>query len=365
MTRDPLALTVADSSQVPLEPGVPFHALRVAEVIRETPDACSLVLEIPPDLEPSFAYQPGQFVTLRIPWQGFQIARCYSLASCALAGEAPKITVKRVPGGRMSNWLNDHLAAGDRIEVRPPAGAFVLRPEDAPLVMFGAGSGITPLISLIKSALLSTSRQVRLLYANRDERSIIFRAELDALARRHPGCLSIAYHLDDRSGLLRAPQLERAIRGWEGASFYLCGPTPFMEAAQEALEARGVPRERVHVERFVSAVDPDRRGEAPAAVEATAPAALPSRFRLTLDHQTHEVPYLEGKTLLQSARAAGFDPPFSCEEGYCSCCMARLREGRVAMAINDALSAKDVAAGLVLTCQARPLTPEIWIDYDV
>jgi 3-ketosteroid 9alpha-monooxygenase subunit B len=366
-----MSLAEMPSGQVDLDPGVPFHTLQVAEVIEETADARSFVLEIPPALDVpaaltrTFAYASGQFLTFRIPWGEFRIARCYSLASCPAAGEPHKVTVKRVAGGRMSNWLNDHLAAGAPIEVRPPAGAFVLHPGEHPLVLFGGGSGITPLISLLKSALLDTSRRIRLVYANRAERSIIFRGELEELSRHFGSRVEVIHHLDDRSGFLRPDQLHALVEGWDAADFYLCGPTPFMEEVEQVLEARGVPQQRIHLERFVSAVDPDRRTSGAAAPLPAPGEAQPQGFKLTLDRRTHEVPYVEGKTLLECAKQAGLEPPFSCEEGYCSCCMARLRAGRVAMAVNDALSAKDVAAGLVLTCQARPLTAEIWIDYDV
>jgi 3-ketosteroid 9alpha-monooxygenase subunit B len=347
-----------------IEHGTEFHALRVAEVIEETHDAKSFVLEVPASLAPTFRCRAGQFITFRIPWNDFRIARCYSLSSSPELGEPLKVTVKRVDGGRMSNWLNDRVKPGDRLDVRPPAGAFLLRDDPGrPLCLFAGGSGITPVISLIKTALASTRRRIRLVYANREARSVIFEAELGELGRRHPDRLSVHHHLDDRSGLLGPAPLAALVRGFEDADFYVCGPTPYMDAVEAALESLGAERPRVHFERFVSAVDPDRRSAAPG--PAPSPAdGLPRAFRLTFESRTHEVPYLPGKTLLECAKAAGIEPPFSCEEGYCSCCMALLRAGKVEMAANEALSARDLAAGFVLTCQARPLTPEIWVDYD-
>jgi 3-ketosteroid 9alpha-monooxygenase subunit B len=346
-----------------LEHGTGFHALRVAAVIDETHDAKSFVLEIPRELAALFQCRAGQFLTFRIPWGEFRIARCYSLSSCPETGEPPKVTVKRVDDGRMSNWMNERLAVGDRIEVRPPAGSFLLRDSERPLCLFAGGSGITPVISLIKSALATTQRRIRLIYANRDARSVIFEAELAELARRHPGRLEVHHHLDERSGLLGARQLAALVGPFEEADFYVCGPTAYMDAVEAALEGLGVDRLRIHFERFVSAVDPDRRAAQPG--PPPTPTAAPASFRLTFEKRTHDVPYLPGKTLLECAKAAGLEPPFSCEEGYCSCCMALLREGKVEMATNEALSPKDLASGFVLTCQSRPLTPEIWIDYDV
>jgi 3-ketosteroid 9alpha-monooxygenase subunit B len=347
-----------------LDHGTPFHPLRVREVIEETHDAKSFVLEVPPQLREAFRSRAGQFLTFRIPWDGFRIARCYSLSSSPETGEPPKVTVKRVADGRMSNWMNERLAAGDSIEVRPPAGAFVLRDApDRPLCLFAGGSGITPVLSLIKTALATSARRIRLIYANRDAPSVIFRSELDALAKRHPTRLAVHHHLDDEGGLLGAAQLAALVGAdFRDADFYVCGPTPYMDAVETALESLRVERARIHIERFVSAVDPDRRPQEPPSAAASGNA--PSHFRVTFEKQTHEIPYLPGKTLLECAKAAGIQPPFSCEEGYCSCCMALLREGKVEMAHNEALSAKDLAAGFVLTCQSRPLTREIWVDYD-
>ncbi len=352
------------SQQVDLDPSVEFHELTIAEVVEETHDARSFVLSIPPGLEDRFHYAAGQFLTFRIPWADFRITRCYSLASSPESDEPPKVTVKRVEDGRVSNWFNEQLKAGDRIAVRPPAGAFVLHPSERPLCMFAGGSGITPIISLIKTALHTTQRQIHLIYANRDERSIIFRAELDALLRAHPDRLEVHHHLDEESGFLSVHGIQDLVDGWDDSDFYICGPGPYMDAVEQALEGRGIERRNISIERFVSALDPDRRTESTPPPQIPADAEIPVSFKLTLDDETHEVPYHEGKTLLECAKAAGIEAPFSCEEGYCSCCMAMLKSGKAAMAINDALSEKDVNAGYVLTCQARPLTAEIWIDYD-
>ena len=350
------------SFQVDLDPGVAFYELKVAEVIDETPDARSFVLEIPPELKERFRYRAGQFLTFRIPWGEFRITRCYSLSSSPDADEPVQVTVKRVADGRMSNWFNDRLTAGSRIEVRPPAGQFVLGAGSAPLMFFGGGSGITPIISLIKTALLTTDRRLKLLYANRDAVSVIFRRELDALEARHPGRLEAVHHLDDAAGFLVPARIHALIEAWDAAEFYICGPTAYMDLVETVLEERSVERSRIFVERFVSARDPDRRAE-PVAESASA-GELPETFRVTFEDETREIAYLPGKTLLECAKLAGIDPPFSCEEGYCSCCMALLKEGQVVMNTNDALSEKDVAAGYVLTCQSRPTSPSLWVDYD-
>ncbi len=334
--------------------------LRVARVVEETQDARSLVLEIPPTLESAFRYRAGQFLSFKLPWQGQVLTRSYSLASSPDSEREHKVAVKRVAGGRISNLLNDLLCAGDELMVVPPAGRFVLTSRECPLLFFAGGSGITPVISLIKSALVRTTRRIQLVYANRDRRSILFEAELGSLAADHPGRLQITHSLDDRDGFLDAARA-RALAGSDlDRDFYLCGPAAFMDVAESALRGIGATRERIHIERFVSPAD-----AAPAAM-APAPSAgedVPERITLVLDGVAHEVPYQPGERVLASARRAGLSPPFSCEEGYCSCCMAKLTQGRVEMSANDCLTPELLEEGWVLTCQARCVSKQIRIEY--
>ncbi len=330
-----------------------FHPLRVARVIDETHDSRSIVFDIPEHLAHVFTYRAGQFLTLEVPHDGLRLRRCYSLASAPEIDREHKVTVKRVAGGRVSNWLHDGVRAGDVISVLPPEGRFVLSatPHTGELVLFGGGSGITPVISLLKSALATTTRPVRMVYANRDERSIIFRAELDELAARHPERVRITHRLDDRDGFLRAEDVGALVH--EGADYYLCGPGPFMDTVEKALLDAQVARERIHVERFVSPPDP-KKDHAPAPTVAVV-GDVPAAIAVDLNGQQHEVPYAPGRTILQVVRDAGLDAPYSCEEGFCGCCAALLLEGKVSMDADDALTAADKARGVVLTCQSRPL----------
>lgn len=342
-----------------------FHSLRIADVVTETADARSFTFEVPPPLEPLFRYVPGQFLTFEIPFQQLRLHRCYSLSSAPECDAVPKVTVKRVERGRVSNWFNDELRPGSRLDVKPPEGFFVLRREEAerPLVMFGGGSGITPILSLIKSALTTTRRSVKLVYANRDRDSIIFRDELEAWRGRFPERLTVSHNLDVEHGFMHAANVKDAFVGLEHADFYICGPGPFMDIVEASLEERRVGRGHVFIERFVSPTDPDR---VPA--ETAAPAARPSaasQFTCTLDKQRHEVPVNPGESLLAAARRAGLEPSFSCEEGYCGSCMAQLRRGKVQMRVHDALTAKDLSKGWVLACQARLEGEEpVEIDFD-
>jgi 3-ketosteroid 9alpha-monooxygenase subunit B len=273
-----------------------------------------------------------------------------------------KFTVKRVDEGRISNWMNDEVRAGTKLQVVPPAGLFVLRPgETRDLFFFAGGSGITPCISIIKSALATTTRRAHLVYANRGERSIIFREEIDALVAAHPDRLEIVHSLDDRDGFLTASDVARHVGDAKDRDFYLCGPTAFMDVVENALFGAGVARDRVHIERFFSPPDHDEQQTD----EAAAPGeeAAPSQITLVIDGVEHEVPYEAGERVLEAARRAGLDPPFSCEEGYCSCCMAKLAAGEVKMATNDCLTPDLLEEGWVLTCQSRCVSAKVRLEY--
>jgi 3-ketosteroid 9alpha-monooxygenase subunit B len=245
--------------------------------------------------------------------------------------------------------------------VTPPAGLFVLNDKRRRIVFLAGGSGITPVISLIKTALATTDRRLGLIYANRDARSIIFEAELEALRERSAGRLTVIHSLDDRDGFLDVDRVKHLVVDALEADFYLCGPGPFMDSIERALAALHVPSEQVHIERFVSPTDPDEVGR-----EATASApdeGAPEAITIVLDGVAHEVAYRPGERVLQAARRAGLDPPFSCEEGYCSCCMAKLVRGRVKMAANDCLTPDLLAEGWVLTCQSECVSQHVRIDY--
>lgn len=337
------------------------YSLRVAEVIRETADACSIVFEIPEALRSLFRYRAGQFVTLHVPYGGKTLSRCYSLASSPDTDAVHKITIKRVAGGRISNWINDNVKAGDVLDCLAPGGLFVLNDATSDLVLFAGGSGITPVISLIKTALAKTSRRIRLVYSNRNLVSVIFRAELDALAARYPGRLEILYRFDDRDGLSDVHHVREWAADRRGAEFYICGPAEFMTIVERGLLEEGVAAEHIHIERFVSPPDPD---EKPAAEEKGAAAGtVPASISIHLDGKRHDVPYKEGQTVLVACQSAGLRPPFSCTEAFCGCCMAKLVSGQVRMKHNDFLSKKEVAQGWVLTCQSIPLTSDVEIRY--
>lgn len=333
-----------------------FHEIRVTRIIQETADTRSYVLDAP------FSYRAGQFVTFRV----CGTLRSYSMSSSPETDSELMTTVKRVPGGLVSNWMHDNLAVGDAVEVTVPAGVFCLRETGAPLVAFAGGSGITPIISLAKSALATTDRLVRILTANRDAESVIFRAALDELAERYPGRLEVSHHLDAVSGLVTTAEVLDFTGRELGADFYLCGPAPFMDLIEQVLLARGVDGERVFVERF-SAPEGPVAGE-PAAPDAAAQTVAElepgGTITIVLGGKRHSVPRQSGITLLQSARRAGLAPPFSCEAGNCATCIGQVIDGEVKMRVNNALDDDEIADGWVLTCQSEPVTPDVTVVYE-
>jgi ferredoxin-NADP reductase len=337
-----------------------FHLLAVTRVVAETPDASSIVLDVPAELTEVFAYEAGQFCTFRVEVDGATLLRCYSMSSAPAVDDELQVTVKRVPGGAVSNWLLDHVDAGDELEVTVPAGVFLLAPDERELVAFAAGSGITPVFSLLKTVLHGTDRQVRLLYANRDRETVIFGAELDALAAAFPERLEIVHHFDVDRGFVDVDEVQ-AFLGTPApvdAGQYLCGPTPFMDVVEAALLGAGVASARIHVERFTPAED----DEAVSADGATTDDAM-RRVTIELDGRREVADHHPGTTILQTARQLGLLPPFSCESGSCATCMARVLEGTVEMHVNNALTDDEIEEGWILTCQAVPTSPEVSVVY--
>jgi 3-ketosteroid 9alpha-monooxygenase subunit B len=336
-----------------------FYSLRIREVVEETDDAKSLVFEVPTEAREAFRYRPGQFLTLRIPHQARHLLRCYSLASCPLTGEAPRVTVKRVVDGRASNWICDRVKPGDTIDVKAPAGHFTPRSLDGDFLFFAGGSGITPIMSIIKSALLSGHGRLCLIYANRDERSVIFRDALSALVRVHPERLQIVHWLDSVQGIPLATNLLQLASPFSAADCYICGPEAFMDTALAAVRTLGLPPARVHVERFVSL--PDEEDAAPETAAAAADAEI--HLEVELDGVHHELKCSRSEPLLNAMLRAGLKAPHSCRAGACATCMCTLEAGEVHLRNNQVLDKNDLAQGWILACQAIADTPLVKVRF--
>jgi 3-ketosteroid 9alpha-monooxygenase subunit B len=366
-------------------PGGSRH-LTVARIVPESGDAVSIVFAVPPEDRAAFNYRPGQFLTLRIPSDRTgSVARCYSIASSPHTDDELTVTVKRTADGYGSNWLCDNGVPGLRLQVLPPAGAFVPKSLDGDFLLLAAGSGITPIMSILKSTLARGNGQVTLVYANRDEASVIFAAGLRALASSYPDRLTVVHWLESVQGLPRPEQLGRLAAPYTAGSVFVCGPKPFMAVVASALTSLGVPRDRIHRELFLSlSGDPFAEVSAPieapvepgpiapgpidvgpidadGPVPATTADAVTARVRL--QGATHELSWPIDTSLTETLLAAGIEAPYSCREGECGTCTAQLTSGKVRMLNNEVLEEEDIADGYILTCQAVPDGSDVEVQF--
>jgi len=339
--------------------------LQVADVVEETADARSLVFKVPDDADVApqrLVYAPGQFLTLRIPSDRTgSVARCYSLCSSPFTGDAMAVTVKRTAGGYASNWLCDHAHPGMRLHVLAPSGTFVPKTLDADFLLIAAGSGITPMMAICKSALSEGAGKVVLIYANRDEKSVIFSAALRTLAAEYPNRLTVVHWLESVQGLPTDAALANLMAPYASQDAFICGPGPFMDSAQAALTSLDVPTGRVHIEVFRSL---DSDPFAAVTIDADDSDEPPATAIVELDGQVHEISWPRNAKLLDVLLDKGLDAPFSCREGHCGACAVLKRSGEVEMEINDVLEQSDLDEGLILGCQARPRSDSVEVTYD-
>ena len=337
--------------------------LQLADVVEETADARSLVFTVPDGVDipaDRLRYSPGQFLTLRVPSDRTgSVARCYSLCSSPFTGDPLTVTVKRTEGGYASHWLCDNAHPGMKLHVLAPSGTFVPKTLDTDFLLLGAGSGITPMMSICKSALAEGSGKVVLIYANQDENSVIFGAALRELAAKYPDRLTVVHWLVSVQGLPSGAALAGLAAPYAGHDAYICGPGPFMAAAEEALKTVGA--ERIHIEVFKSLEsDPF----AAVVIEEDDSDEGPATAIVTLDGATHEVSWPRKAKLLDVLLDKGLDAPFSCREGHCGACAVLKKSGDVQMEVNDVLEQSDLDEGLILGCQARPRSDSVEVTYD-
>jgi ring-1,2-phenylacetyl-CoA epoxidase subunit PaaE len=349
-----------------------FHPLRVAEVRRETPDCVSLTFEIPAEVANDFRFMQGQHIGLRATFDGEELRRSYSVCSGCDDGEL-RVAVKKVAGGRFSIWVNDELKPGDAIDVLTPEGRFftpLSSAHEKHYVAFAAGSGITPVLSLIRTTLAREARsRFTLVYGNRRMSSVMFHEALEDLKDRYLTRFAL-YNVFSReeqdvdlfNGRIDAAKVRQFLAALIPAATvdeaFVCGPASMIDEVEQALIEGGVAREHVHVERF---------GVPGAASSAPIDDAEAAEAKLTfvIDGVRREVDFHRGQhSILDAGRAAGLDLPYSCKGGMCSTCRGKLLDGQVKMAKNYALEPHEVAAGFVLTCQSYPLTERVVISYD-
>jgi len=339
--------------------------LQVADVVEETSDARSLVFAVPDGVEipaDRLRYSPGQFLTLRVPSDRTgSVARCYSLCSSPFTGDPMTVTVKRTVDGYASNWLCDNAHPGMKIHVLAPSGTFVPRTLDQDFLLLAAGSGITPMMSICKSALSEGGGKVVLIYANRDENSVIFAGALRELSAKYPDRLTVVHWLETVQGLPTAAALAGLAGPYIGRDAYICGPGPFMAAAEEALKNSDAPAHKIHIEVFKSLEsDPF----AAVVIEEDDSDEGPATAIVTLDGERHEVRWPRSAKLLDVLLDKGLDAPFSCREGHCGACAVLKKSGEIEMEVNDVLEQQDLDEGLILGCQARPRSDSVEVTYD-
>jgi 3-ketosteroid 9alpha-monooxygenase subunit B len=354
--------------------------LKVLEVVEETGDARSVVFEVPDDLQETFAFTPGQFLTVAVPSEQTGLAaRCYSLSSAPHSGRH-QITVKRTVDGYASNWIVENLRSGDTMRVLPPSGIFTPKDLNADLLLFAGGSGITPVMSIARTALEKGSGKVVLLYANRDEQSVIFARQLAELSAEYADRFSVVHWLESVQGLPSQEQLGAFASYFSSFTAFVCGPAPFMKAVTSALKELGFPRDRRHQEKFVSlggnpfgdveevlaaqqTLEEADDGDDPG--EEEQPAFVgPVAVEVELDGQQYSFDDWQGdKPLLEFLEDKGVPAPFSCREGQCSACACVVLDGEVTLKHNEVLDADDLAEGIRLACQAMPVTHTLKISY--
>jgi ring-1,2-phenylacetyl-CoA epoxidase subunit PaaE len=351
-----------------------FHRLAVNDLRRETADAVSMTFTIPGELADDYAFAPGQYLTLRTTMDGEEVRRSYSICSGPDDGEL-RIAVKKVDGGAFSSWAADELKSGDELDVMTPTGRFGVAPVpegSRTYVGFAAGSGITPLLSIVKGVLArEPNSRFFLFYGNRSPEGVMFREALEELKDRFLQRFSLFHVISGEEqdlpilhGRLDGEKVRVLLRSLVPAAMvdhvFVCGPTAMSDDIEATCRAIGIAEDRIHVERFVSGL-----GGKPRPKAVIAPSAPPKAFAsLIIDGKRREVPVAEGEAILDAALRAGMDLPFACKGGMCSTCRAKLVEGKAEMDVNYSLEPWELKAGFVLTCQAKPVSDKVVVDYD-
>lgn len=350
-----------------------FHSLKVIDVVRETVDAVSVAFEVPANLKQDYKYKQGQYLTLKMIVDGEEVRRSYSICSSPVDESELRVAIKRVHKGRVSTYINDIIKVGDVVDVMIPMGNFYSEMNASNkkmYVLFAGGSGITPMLSILKTVLKSEpNSRITLFYGNNDEASIIFKRQLEELAISNSDRLNIIHvlnappmgHPELLTGLMSVSKNIGLIKNYIDTSadneYFICGPGIMMDNVMIALKEVNAPESKIHIEYFTAPVNADELKPS----ENTASGASAT---IIIDGDEHSVVLEDNETILEAAIRIGLDAPYACQGGSCCTCRALLEDGKVEMAVNYALSASEVKQGFILTCQSRPTTNKVVVNYD-
>jgi ring-1,2-phenylacetyl-CoA epoxidase subunit PaaE len=351
-----------------------FHSLKVVDVVRETADAVSIAFEVPGNLKQEYQYKQGQYLTLKFNINGEELRRSYSICSSPLDANELRVAVKKVKDGRVSTYINNSVKAGSTIEVMVPMGNFYTEVDAANkknYVLFAGGSGITPMMSILKTVLKSEPNStVTLLYGNNDEASIIFKKQIDAIADANSNRLKVVHVLCNApagcspllTGLMTKEKNIELVKNFVNTQadneYFICGPGPMMDNVKAALQELKINDSKIHIEYFTTPVNPNDAQKTVTSSVAGATATI------ILDGDQHSVVLEPDETVLEAALRIGLDAPYACQGGSCCTCRALLEKGEVEMTVNYALSSSEVKQGYILTCQSHPKTSSIVVNYD-
>lgn len=354
-----------------------FFPLTVKKMVRETADATTLYFDIPENLKDTFRYSAGQYLTFEVEMGGEKVRRSYSLCTYSGVDAMPAVTVKRVEGGMMSNYLNAEIKEGAVMSVMPPMGNFTVLPDasrSAHYVLFAGGSGITPILGIAKAVLKDEpNSNVTLVYANRNPDSVIFKQALVDMEKESNGRFKVHHNYDTApltyfglKGMLTADKVQSIVKSKIGGSFdqyhyFICGPSPMMEIIKVGLRNLGIASDRVHTEYFAAPISKSVVDEKPS--QSTDFNGV-AEVTLTVYGKTHTVTCDQNTTILNAAMKQGIDPPYSCTVGVCTTCRAKVTMGKLHMLEREGLSDAEIAEGYVLTCQSVPRSAEITLKYE-
>jgi ring-1,2-phenylacetyl-CoA epoxidase subunit PaaE len=350
-----------------------FHTLKIKDIRRETAEAVSIAFEIPPQQQPEYQFKQGQYVTLKLKINGEEVRRSYSLCSSPFSEKELRVAIKEVTGGIVSTYINRDLKVGDSMEVMTPMGNFhtvLSGGRSKNYLLFAGGSGITPMMSILKSVLyIEKQSKITLIYANKNEESTIFKAELDNIAGSNSN-LKVIYVYDQphakisdlQTGIISTEKAKALVENFGSVNadeYFICGPGPMMENVKTTLESLKIPKEKIHIEYFTSVIEAVNKAEvAPGGNVKARVKVIQYGIETDFDLETGSI------SILEAAIEAGVDAPFSCKGAVCCTCRAKVLDGKVKMTANFALTDAEVEEGFILTCQAHPITETVVVDYD-